>query len=211
MKTLIINASPRKNRNTAQLLKKAEEGARDNGSETEYIDLFDLNFTGCRSCLICKLKDSKRCHCYWNDDLSPLLDKIFEADSVIIGSPIYLGDVTSQLIGLLERLQFCMLSYDDYSCYFKGKVNAGVILTMNAGEKTFEKWYHDKMEERFRALRNLNGHFEMIASCDTLQVDDYSKYNMGSFSEELKKERNRMEFPHDLERAYRLGKRLTGE
>ena len=137
MKTLIINASPRKNRNTAQLLKKVEEGARDNGSETEYIDLFDINFTGCRSCLICKLKDNRRCHCYWNDDLSPLLDKIFEADSVIIGSPIYLGDVTSQLIVLLERLQFCMLSYDDYSCYFKGKVNAGVILTMNAGEKTF--------------------------------------------------------------------------
>lgn len=50
----------------------------------------------------------------------------------IIGSPIYLGDITSQVYGLIERLHFCTLSYDNYSNYFIGKVNVGTILTMNA-------------------------------------------------------------------------------
>ena len=56
MKTIIINASPRKNWNTAQLLKQAQKGAESVGAETEYVDLYDLSFTGCRSCMACKLK-----------------------------------------------------------------------------------------------------------------------------------------------------------
>ena len=51
MKTIVLNASPRKNWNTAQLLKSAMEGAASTGAETKYVDLYDLNFTGCRSCM----------------------------------------------------------------------------------------------------------------------------------------------------------------
>ena len=69
MKATIINASPRKNWNTSQLLKSALEGAKSVGADTEYIDLYDLNFTGCRSCLACKRKDVQRCKCYWKDDV----------------------------------------------------------------------------------------------------------------------------------------------
>ncbi len=50
-KILVLNASPRKNWNTAQLLKEAKKGAESIGAETEYIDLFDYTFTGCRSSL----------------------------------------------------------------------------------------------------------------------------------------------------------------
>lgn len=59
MKAIILNASPRKNWNTAQLLKSAMDGAKAAGAEVEYIDLYDLNFTGCRSCLLCKKKMQK--------------------------------------------------------------------------------------------------------------------------------------------------------
>ena len=65
MKTIIINASPRKNWNTAQLLKETQKGVQSLEVQTEYIDLYDLNFTGCRSCLACKRKDVQRCKCYW--------------------------------------------------------------------------------------------------------------------------------------------------
>ena len=132
MKTIIINASPRKNWNTAQLLKEAQKGAEEAGSETEYIDLYSLDFTGCRSCLACKRKGAVRCKCYWKDDLSPLIDRITQADSLIIGSPIYFGEPTAKFRALLERLIFVMLSYDNYSSYFTGKVNVGLIYTMNA-------------------------------------------------------------------------------
>ena len=88
-KTIIINASPRKNMNTAQLLKEAQKGAESVGAETEYIDLFDYTFTGCRSCLACKRRDGERNRCFWKDDLSPIIHRILAADAVIIGAPIY--------------------------------------------------------------------------------------------------------------------------
>ena len=113
MKTIILNGSPRKNWNTAQALQSARKGAESVGAETEYIDLYDLTFTGCRSCMACKRKGAERCHCFWKDDLSPIIDRIFAADALFVGSPIYLGDVTSQVHALIERLHFCALSYDD--------------------------------------------------------------------------------------------------
>ena len=109
-KVMILNGSPRKNWNTAMMLKAAAEGAAAAGAEVEYIDLFDLSYTGCRSCLACKRKGAERPKCFWRDDLSPVIDRIFAADALIIGSPIYLGDITSQVIALLERLHFCALS-----------------------------------------------------------------------------------------------------
>ncbi len=209
MKTIILNGSPRKNWNTAMLLKEAEKGAREAGSEIEYIDLYDLQFTGCRSCMACKRKDGERCKCFWKDDLSPVIDRIFQADSLIIGSPIYLGDITSQVHALIERLHFCALSYDDYSNYFKGKVNVGIILTMNAPKAYFEQSYLEKAKEVEQIFRALNGNVEVYAACDTLQVNDYSKFNMTGFSEEHKKEMREKQFPVDLEEAFRLGERLA--
>ena len=209
MKTIILNGSPRKNWNTAMLLKEAEKGAREAGSETEYIDLYDLQFTGCRSCRACKRKDGERCKCFWKDDLSPVIDRIFQADSLIIGSPIYLGDITSQVHALIERLHFCALSYDDYSNYFKGKVNVGIILTMNAPKAYFDQGYQGKAKEVEQIFSALNGNVEVYAACDTLQVNDYNKFNMASFNEEHKKEMREKQFPIDLEEVFRLGERLV--
>ena len=178
MKTIILNGSPRKNWNTAMMLKEAKKGAESVGAETEYIDLFDLSYTGCRSCLACKRKGAERCKCFWKDDLSPVIDRIFAADALIVGSPIYLGDITSQVHGLIERLHFCALSYDDYSNYFTGKVNVGIVLTMNAPKTFYELSYEKKAREIAQSFKGLNGSVEVYACCDTLQVTDYSKFNM---------------------------------
>lgn len=210
MKTIILNGSPRKNWNTALMLKEAKKGAASVGAETEYIDLFDLNYTGCRSCMACKRKGAERCKCFWKDDLSPVIDHIFAADAMIIGSPIYLGDVTSQVHGLIERLHFCALSYDDYSYYFTGKVDVGVILTMNAPKAYYNLAYRKKAKEVARTFRALNGEVEVYACCDTLQVADYSRYDMGSFNEAHKKEMREKQFPQDLEKAFEMGARLSG-
>ncbi len=210
MKTIILNGSPRKNRNTAMMLRKAQEGAASAGAETEYIDLFDLSYTGCRSCLACKRKGAERCRCFWKDDLSPVIDRIFASDALVIGSPIYLGDVTSQVHGLIERLHFCALSYDDYSNYFTGRVNVGIILTMNAPRAYYELAYRQKAEEIAKSFTALNGSVEVYACCDTLQVNDYSRYNMAGFDESHKREMHEKQFPLDLEEAFRMGAKLGG-
>lgn len=210
MKTILLNGSPRKNWNTAMMLKEAQKGAAAAGAETEYIDLFDLTYTGCRSCLACKRKGAQRCKCFWKDDLSPVIDRIFSADALILGSPIYLGDVTSQVHALIERLHFCALSYDDYSNYFTGKVNVGLILTMNAPKTYYSLAYGKKASEIAEAFKALNGSVQVYACCDTLQVSDYSRYNMGSFDEAHKKDVREKQFPKDLERAFRMGRELSG-
>jgi multimeric flavodoxin WrbA len=76
-----------------------------------------------------------------------VIDRIFAANALIIGSPIYLGDITSQVRGLIERLHFCALSYDNYSNYFTGKVNVGIILTMNATKTFYNFAYKKKSKE----------------------------------------------------------------
>ncbi len=208
MKTIILNGSPRKNWNTAMMLKEAQKGAESVGAETEYIDLYDLSFTGCRSCLACKLKDKERCKCFWKDDLSPVIDRIFAADALIVGSPIYLGDVTSQIHALMERLHFCALSYDDYSNYFTGKVDVGIILTMNAPKAFYSVGYRKKAKEVSEIFKALNGDVEVYACCDTLQVSDYSRFNMASFNEEHKKAMREKQFPNDLKKAFEMGTKL---
>ncbi len=154
-------------------------------------------------------KDIERCHCFWKDDLSPVIDKIFSADAMFIGSPIYLGDITSQVHALIERLHFCALSYDDYSNYFKGKVNVGVVLTMNAPKAFYESAYKAQMERQIEIFEALNGTVEIYPCCDTLQVADYSKFNMAGFSEEHKKEMREKQFPTDLDMAFQMGARLS--
>ena len=177
MKTIILNGSPRKNWNTAMMLKEAKRGAESVGAETEYIDLFDLSYTGCRSCLACKRKDAER-------------------------------DITSQVHGLIERLHFCALSYDDYTNYFTGKVDTGIILTMNAPKAFYNLAYRKKAKEIAESFKGLNGSVEVYACCDTLQVTDYSKYSMAGFNELHKKEMREKQFPQDLEKAYEIGARL---
>lgn len=209
MKTIILNASPRKKWNTAQLLKSAARGAEAAGAEVEYIDLYDLNFTGCRSCMLCKRKGAERCHCYWKDDLSAVIDKVFVADTLLIGTPIYFGRPTSQYFAFVERLLFSMLSYDDYSNYFKGSVNVGLFLTMNAGEEYYNQLYKKKFEEYADELKRLNGEVCIYPCYNTLQVADYSKFSMGGFSETEKKKVHEEQFPVDLHNAYEIGMKLS--
>ena len=208
MKTILLNGSPRKNWNTAMMLKEAQKGAASAGAETEYIDLYDLVYTGCRSCMACKRKGAIRCHCFWKDDLSPVIDRIFAADALFVGSPIYLGDITSQVHALIERLHFCALSYDDYSNYFTGRVDVGIVLTMNASRQVFDSWYQAKAQELTRSFSALNGRVELLPCCDTLQVTDYSRFNMAGFDEAHKKAVHETQFPLDLEQAFQMGARL---
>ena len=210
MKVIVLNGSPRKKWNTAMMLKEAQKGAESVGAQTEYVNLFDLSYTGCRSCLSCKRKGMQRCKCFWKDDLSPLLDRIFQADSLIVGSPIYLGNATSQVYGLIERLHFCALSYDDYSSYFPGSVNVGLVLTMNASRDYYRRAYENKAQEIAQGFKELNGSIDIYPCCDTLQVSDYSKYDMSSFSESHKKEMHEKQFPKDLECAFQMGVKLGG-
>lgn len=59
MKAIAVNGSPRRNWNTATLLRKALDGAKSVGADTELIHLYDMQYRGCISCFACKRKDNK--------------------------------------------------------------------------------------------------------------------------------------------------------
>ncbi|KLU59588.1 2-amino-4-deoxychorismate dehydrogenase [Peptococcaceae bacterium CEB3] len=212
MKVIAYNGSPRKNWNTATLLKHALEGAASQGAETELLHLYDINYKGCISCFACKLKDGKSYgKCAINDALTPVLRKVEEADALIIGSPIYFGAVTGVLRSFLERLLFQYLVYDaNYSTLFKRRIPTGFIYTMNVNEnQAVELGYKQHLEYVEQAMKNIFGANESLFVTDTYQFDDYSKYVVTTFNGEEKAKRRKDEFPKDCQKAFEMGVRFA--
>ncbi|WP_094606446.1 hypothetical protein SPSIL_049920 [Sporomusa silvacetica DSM 10669] len=212
MKVLAFNGSPRKTWNTAVLLNHALEGAASQGAETEIIHLYDLNYKGCVSCFACKLKDGKSYgKCAYKDDLTPILEKIEQADAIVFGSPIYLGAVTGEMRSFLERLIFQYLVYDkNYSTLFSKKIQTGFIYTMNVDDsRLHEMGYERHLNLTEMALQRTFGAVESLFVTDTYQFDDYSKYVVTSFDPEKKAKRRKEEFPNDCKKAFEMGARFA--
>lgn len=212
MKVLAINGSPRKGWNTATLLNKALEGAATEGTETELIHLYDLNFKGCRSCFACKLKDGKNYgKCAQKDELTPILEKIREIDVLILGSPIYFGTVTGEMSSFLERLLFPYRVYDlNWSSLFPRNIATGFIFTMNLNEDMVKETGLDKYLSYYDwYLKGTFGSSESLIVTDTQQFDDDSKYVQSRFDPEAKAKRRREVFPLDCEKAFEMGARLA--
>lgn len=216
MKALFINGSPRKKFNTAQMLESAMKGAADAGAETEWINLYDYEFTGCRSCFACKIKNSKTNGlCAIRDSIRPVLEKAKNADVIVFGSPVYYGYPTGQLRNFVERLLFPLDTYlvDENGNRVKVRnkvVPTGLIYTMNCPEWLMEKVDYPKLlgftgEE----LGRLYGYNEVLYSCDTYQFTDYARYDVNMFPEEAKRKTLEEQFPIDLENAYNLGVKLV--
>ena len=209
MKFIAINGSPRKNWNTAQLLQEALNGGASVGAETEMINLYSLDYKGCISCFNCKKKGAIPCHCYMKDDLSPVLEKVLQADALFLGSPIYFGNVTGEMRSFLERLLFITMTYDDYSKQiFNGHIDVAFFYTMNVNDE-YQKMYEPIMKSTIAPLSKLGGSTEYYAATNTLQFDDYSKYHAASFSEEAKLAHHKTQFPQDKQAAFNLGLRFA--
>lgn len=213
MKVLAFNGSPRKNWNTAILLHKALEGAVSQGAETEFIHLNDLNYKGCQSCFTCKTIGSKSYgKCATKDDLTPILDRIKDADALILGSPIYLEVVTSAMRAFLERLIFPNLVYDGVSTLFPRQIKTGFIYTMNMTENDLQsgRWFLDKhISSNARYLKRMFGASESLLVTDTYQFNDYSKIFAPRFDAEKKAKRRQEVFPLDCENAFEMGVRFV--
>jgi multimeric flavodoxin WrbA len=209
---VIVNASPRKDGNTAALLQSAILGMKSMGANTELFHLYDLDFKGCTSCFACKRKDS-RCNglCAMRDDLTAVLKKILDCDCLLLGSPIYFWDVPGIMRSFLERLVFPIHPYSlTKTTTFEGKIHTGVIYTMNITE---ERMKQSDYESIFQKCKNLllkfNGESEVLISNDTYQFDDYSLYEAPRYDEAHKARVKAEQFPLDCQKAFVLGARMA--
>lgn len=213
MRVIAVNGSPRKNWNTATLLQKALDGAKSVGAQTEIIHLYDLNFKGCISCFACKRKNTKNAgHCAMRDDLTDVLEKVLESDVLLLGSPIYFGNVTAVIRSFLERLLFSNLSYNEgHRSVFQGKLSSGFIYTMNVPKEFLKQVNYEEavFQHNNNLLQRLGGTSEFMISTDTYQFDDYSKYEASMFDEKHKAQVKAEQFPIDCQKAFDMGVRLA--
>ena len=199
MKTIVINADPKMKQEIGKLLKSASEGAKSVGSEVEYFDLYKLEMRGCMICSICKKKNKENFKCYWRDDLSPIIEKILNADTLLIGSQIFFNEPTSHFRALVERLIYCIVSYDR-NYYYKGKVNVGIFYSVISPKEHFEKSVRPCLKSTEDLFKMLNGEVKVYAS--------YKGLTSKKKTEEEIKEKEE-EFNRDLEKAFEIGAELS--
>ena len=216
-KMIILNASPRKNRNTATLLKEAQRGAEAAGAGVEYINLVSLTFKGCMSCMACK-RTGNKCGglCAFKDELRPVLEKIIQADAFIMGTPIYWSNPTGMFRNVIERLLFPMLSYNSdgkggAAKYLDKKMNCGLIYTMNVTPENYKAFGYEAILSSDRNfLQAYYGHCEVLNAHGTWQFyPDYSKFDHSAVDLDEKQWYRDNQWPKDLQAAYELGKRLV--
>lgn len=216
MKYYAVNGSPRKNKNTATLLQAALEGVKTaqvrDVVETEMLHLYDLDFQSCLSCFACKRIGGKSYgKCAIRDSLTPILQKLSEADGIIFGSPIYYGNITGKMKSFFERLLFPYTVYDAcYSSLAPRRMPTAFIYSMNVTETVMEEWeYQKNLKDIEFFIGNVFSAPEIVYAWNTYQFDDYSKYKAECFSEEEKAAYRDRQFPLDCRKAAATGKLIA--
>ena len=101
MKTVCILGSPRSRGNSAIIAERLCSEIEGLDSEVRTFVLNDLTYRGCQACMICKTKLER---CVLKDDLTEVLDSVREADLLVLATPVYFSDVTSQMKGFIDRM-----------------------------------------------------------------------------------------------------------
>lgn len=208
MKIYAVNGSPRKKCNTATVLMKALEGAAAAGAQTECVHLYDLHYKGCLSCFECKRLGGKSYgRCAVRDELSPVLEKLAEADGIIFGSPVYFKDISGMMRSFLERFLFQYFVYDmNYSSLAPKKMKTAFIYTMNVSHSVMNEWnYPEQLKGMQFFIERAFSAPSILYVNNTYQFSDYSKYKVECFSEEEKARHRKEQFPLDCQNAYELG------
>lgn len=215
MKIMAINGSPRKQNNTATVLRKVLEGCASEGSEIKFVNLHEYKFSGCISCFACKRLESPSFgKCMIVDDLRSIFNAISVSEGLIIGAPVYFGQLPGALMNFYERFLFPQFQYDpqNYSL-FTQKLETAFVYTMNVPKESMEQCGYPKS---FNAYQNLFDKLTGNASKtlyvnNTYQFDDYDKYYMKTFKEEDKRKYRDEHFPVDLAKAHKLGAHVVNQ
>ncbi|MFH0975411.1 MAG: flavodoxin family protein [Spirochaetota bacterium] len=129
MKVIGINGSPHKEGNTSLLIKAVFRELEKENIKTEIINIAAKPVRGCTACMACAKNLDK--HCVLDDDgINDCIDKMVEADGIILGSPTYFTDVTAEMKALIDRAG--MVSAKNGGI-FKHKVGGSVVAVRRGG------------------------------------------------------------------------------
>ena len=129
MKVIAFNASSRKGGNTEFLIEQVFKELSKKGIKTELYQLAGKKIQGCKACYKCFKNKDKKCRVK-NDVLNECIEKMLEADGIILASPTYFADVSASMKALMERSGLVAKANGDM---FKRKVGAAVVAVRRAG------------------------------------------------------------------------------
>lgn len=130
MKVVAFNGSPRANGNTAQSIQMVLAELKNEGVDTEIIQLGGRKVFGCLACGKCFELQNNRC-VRQDDEMNGFIEKIQEADGIIIGSPTYFSNVSAEVKALIDRSGF--VNKANGGNLLRGKVGASVVAVRRAG------------------------------------------------------------------------------
>jgi multimeric flavodoxin WrbA len=129
MKVVAFNGSPRRDGNTAALIKTVFQELREDGIETELVQLSGKRLKGCIACYNCVKNRDKRCS-VTDDALNDCIEKMLGAEAVILGSPTYFANVTPEIKALIDRAGMVALANGGL---LRRKVGAAVVAVRRGG------------------------------------------------------------------------------
>lgn len=125
MKVLLINGSPNAHGCTFTALMEITKELDKNGIDHELVQIGKKAIRGCTACFTCAKTGTG--HCVFDDDLvNGVIDKIREADALIVGSPVYYAGISGQVKSLLDRVFFA-------GSGFQNKLGASVVSCRRGG------------------------------------------------------------------------------
>lgn len=138
MKVVAINGSPKAEGNTYHALKLVAEQLEKEGISTEIIHVGNKNIRGCLACGGCAKNQNEKC--VINDEVNDIIQKMKEADGIIIGSPVYYASMAGTLKCFLDRAFYTASANGGL---FRHKVGASVVAVRRSGEvATFDHLNH---------------------------------------------------------------------
>ena len=129
MKVVAFNGSPRKDGNTTILIQRVFEELEKERIETELVHLSGKKIHGCIACYKCFQNKDQRC-AVKDDVANECIEKMMKADGIILGSPVYFGDVTPEMKALIDRTAFVSLANGGL---YRNKVGAAVAALRRSG------------------------------------------------------------------------------
>lgn len=129
MKVVAINGSPRRDSNTGRLIETAFGPLREAGIECEVINLAGKDIRGCTACMKCREKADGQCHGR-KDFGNEIIDRVRDADALILGSPTYFADVTTEMKATMDRVGYVSLGNGNV---FARKPGAAIVAVRRGG------------------------------------------------------------------------------
>ena len=130
MKVLGISGSPREGGNTELLIRMALDGLQAEGIETEFLSLAGREILPCTACGDCTHLSPPQCSLQ-DADFQGMIERFMEADGILVGSPVYFGSATPQLMSLLDRVGY--VSFKN-GRFLRHKVGAAIAVARRAGQ-----------------------------------------------------------------------------